>query len=151
MTSGTVSSFLLTGPFLEPRSREHQTEWPTAEEARGRPQLAAYQSGKPDRAALPKLRGGGSRRGESSTDLQKIRVSQLETPKRATFRLALSSGQTHRREMPAQALRRRVEHLGGSSCTVVNNRPPTMTAYARTTPTSTNDFERRSRSAAKVQ
>jgi hypothetical protein len=26
-----------------------------------------------------------------------------------------------------------------------------LTAYARTTPTSTNDFERRSRSAAKVQ
>jgi hypothetical protein len=64
-------SAAMTGPFLEPRSREHQTEWPTAEEARGRPQLAAYQSGKPDRAALPKLRGGGSRRGESSTDLQK--------------------------------------------------------------------------------
>jgi hypothetical protein len=30
--------------------------------------------------------------------LQKIRVS-LETPKRATFRLALSSGQTHLREI----------------------------------------------------
>jgi len=33
-------------------------------EGRGRPQLAVYRSGKPDRAALPKLQDRGSRRGE---------------------------------------------------------------------------------------